>query len=182
MSAYSVYAALHDESDKGWVWSKKEGTLTRTIVLLKNREKKRSVYCEYRELDHHFVNQYNDEFRAFDPKYSLPTNPAQWKDIIIIGGWYRDALGHIKQQSTIDLEIVKPLLSSWAGLRAACQHPDPGVRVATRLAVIGTWLGVIGLLFAVLGSLHLTMREGVGISAALLILALIICRGANRRA
>jgi hypothetical protein len=177
-----VYAARHDESDKGWVWSKKEGTLTRTIVLLKNREKKRSVYCEYRELDRNFVNLYNDEHRGFDPKYSLPTNPAQWKDIIIIGGWYRDALGHIKQQSTIDLDIVKPLLSSWAGLRAACQHPDPGVRVATRLAVIGTWLGVIGLLFAVLPSLHLSMCEGVGISAALLILALIICRGANRRA
>jgi hypothetical protein len=182
LSAYFVYGAQHDESDKGWVWSKKEGTLTRTIVLLKNREKKRSVYCEYSELDHSFVNQYNDEYKKFDPQYSLPTNPERWKDIIIIGAWYRDALGHIKQQSTIELDVAKPLLSSWAGLRAACQHPDPGVRVATRLAVIGTWLGVIGLLFAVLPSLHLSMCEGAGISAALLILALIICRGANRRA
>lgn len=177
-----MYAAQHEESDKGWVWSKKEETLTRTIVLLKNRENKRSVYCEYRELDRNFVNLYNDEHRKFDPKYSLPTNPKLWNDIIIIGGWYREALGHIKQQSSIDLEIVKPFLSSWAGLRAACQHPDYGVRVATRSAVIGTWLGVIGLVFAVLPSLHLSMREGAGISAALLILALLICRGANRRA
>jgi hypothetical protein len=182
MTPYSVYAALHDESDKGWVWSKRGDILTRTIVLLKNTRARRSVYCEYREMDHNFVNRYNEAHKSFDPKYSLPTNPKQWENLLVISGWYRDALGRIKSQTTVDLEIVKPSFSSWAALRAACQHPDPGVRVATRLAVIGTWLGLVGLLFAVLATLHLSVTEGVAISAVLLVLASIICRGANRRA
>lgn len=182
MTSYSLYAALHDETDKGWVWSRNDATLTRTIVLLKNKASKRSVYCEYRELDHSFVNRYNDAHRAFDPKYSLPTNPAKWQSVLVLSGWYRDALGRLKSQTTVDLAIVKPSLSSWAALRAACQHPDPGVRVSTRLAVIGTWLGLVGLLFAILSVVHLSVSDGVIISAALLVFALIICRGANRRA
>jgi len=182
MRKYAVYAAPQEESDKGWVWTKKEEILTRTFVLLKNPARNRSVYCEYREIDRNFVNRYNEAHEKFDAKYSLATNPAHWSDIIIASGWYRDALGRIKQQSTVDLEVVEPLLQSWASLRAACQHPDPGVRVATRLAVFGTWLAVVGLLFAVLASLHLTERQGVEISAALFVTALIICRGANRRA
>jgi len=182
MTPYSVYAALHDESDKGWAWSKRRGILTRTIVLLKNKSTRRSVYCEYREMDHNFVNRYNKAHESFDPKYSLPTNPKQWEDLLVINGWYRDALGRIKAQTAVDLEIVKPSFSPWAALRAACQHPDPGVRVATRLAVMGTWLGLLGLLFAVLSLLHLSVTEGVAISVVLLVLALVICRGANRRA
>lgn len=182
MASYSLYAALHDETDKGWLWSRKEGTLTRTIVLLRNRASKRSVYCEYRELDHSYVKQYNDAHQAFDPKYSLPTNPAKWQNVLVLSGWYRDALGRLKSQTNVDLEIVEPSFSSWAALRAACQHPDPGVRVSTRLAVIGTWLGLVGLLFGILSVVHLSVRDGVIISAALLAFALIICRGANRRA
>ncbi len=181
MTEYSIYAASSDESDKGWVWTMKKGTLARTVVLLKNRSLKRSVYCEYRELDRNFVNRYNDAHKIFDEKYSLPTNRAKWESILVLSGWYRDALGRLKQQTTVDLEIIEPSFSSWAALRAACQHPDPGVRVATRLAVIGTWLGLVGLLFALLPSIHLSVRDGVVISAALLFFALIICRGANRR-
>lgn len=182
MNSYSLYAGLNDDTDKGWFWSRKDGTLTRTIVLLRNRASKRSVYCEYRELDQNFVKRYNHAHQDFDPKYSLPTNPARWHNVLVLSGWYRDALGRLRSQTNVDLEIVEPSLQSWAALRAACQHPDPGVRVATRLAVIGTWLGLVGLLFAILSIIHLSVCDGVIISAALLAVSLIICRGANRRA
>jgi len=181
LTTYSLFAAPHDETDKGWIWTRKDDALTRTIVLIKNRGLKRSVYCEYRKLDENFVKRYNEAHKNYDAKYSLPTNPKQWQNVLILSGWYRDALGRLKSQTSVDLEILKPAISPWAALRAACQHPDPGVRVATRLAVIGTWLGLIGVLFALLPILCLSVTCGAMISAALLILALIICRGANRR-
>jgi hypothetical protein len=46
------------------------------------------------------------------------------------------------------LAISRPRCALWADLRAACQHPEPGVRVATRVAILGTWLGVTALLLA----------------------------------
>jgi hypothetical protein len=64
------------------------------------------------------------------------------RDVIVVSGWYRRALGDLKTGRHQQLKICKPWFSHWADIRAACQHPEPGVRIATRVAILGTWLGV----------------------------------------
>lgn len=142
---YKVYAALHEETDKGWVWLKVANGVPRTTIKLTNAEKSRTAYCEYRELDERFVKRYNKDAEHC----KLPKTPEDWEQVIVISDWYRRALGGLELQTKVDLQTYKPLCFFWADMRAACHHPEPGVRVATRLAVFGTWLGLSAFLFAV---------------------------------
>lgn len=163
---FEVYAALNEEADKGLVWmfdtSLESG---RTIILERPKAKKwhlfkRRVYCTYRAMDHNFVVRYNEQkhTRKIDPDDSWLCSPAvaykkdsdrkKLESIIVINEWYRNALGGLIRGKRVRLVVRKPWCPPWANLRATCHHPDPGVRVATRLGVLGTWLGIIGLLFA----------------------------------
>ncbi|HKV27040.1 MAG TPA: hypothetical protein VJN90_02040 [Candidatus Acidoferrales bacterium] len=146
MITYTVYAALHEETDKGWVWLKIDGAVPRTTIKLvkKGSGDGHTVYCEYRELDKRFVKRYNEHAERFP----LPDETNEWKNILVISDWYRRALGGVTLQKSIDLEIIKPRWLHWADVRAACHHPEPGVRVAMRLAVFGTWLALSAFLFA----------------------------------
>ncbi|MGA2157536.1 MAG: hypothetical protein ABSH37_24270, partial [Bryobacteraceae bacterium] len=77
-----------------------------------------------------------------------PVDLDKVRDVIVISDWYRKALGGFETGGPQHLTICKPWCSQWADLRAACQHPEPGVRVATRVAILGTWLGVAAFLSA----------------------------------
>lgn len=163
---FKVYAARSEDADKGLVWLYDEDfTSAQTIILRIRKRKKlhllsRSVHCTYRELDHNFVVEYNERkhTRKIDPcdlwlcypkSAYQDVDQERLKGIIVISEWCRNALGVSKgRDGPIELIIKKPLISSWASLRATCQHPDPGVRVATRVAILGTWLGIVGVLFA----------------------------------
>lgn len=74
---------------------------------------------------------------------------AKIADVMVISDWYRKALDIPRNDSIDNLEVCKPWISHWADLRAACQHPEPGVRVSTRVAILGTWLGLTGFIAAV---------------------------------
>jgi hypothetical protein len=161
--SYRVFSALHEETDKGWVWTlleEAEGFASRTTIKISLG--RRSVYCEYRSIDENFVRLYDgrdntrciyfktkDQAKHGDPVGDL----ASLRDAIIISDWYRKKLGGFgttngESGQRQALEISKPRWPFWADLRAACQHPEPGVRVATRVAILGVWLGVTGLLVA----------------------------------
>ena len=153
---FDVYAALHEETDKGWVWFLDPNLTSRMTVTIVNGHK--TLYCEYREIDENFLTLYNERShtRKIDPegtwaeahqKHDLHklNNPRKFQNILVISGWYRDALGIGEKAQSCNLDIKRPRCSAWADLRAACQHPEPGVRVATRVGLLGTWLGVLGL-------------------------------------
>ncbi len=155
---YSVFSALHEETDKGWVWirlEEAEGFKSRMTIKISGAE--RSVYCEYRSIDANFVKRYDRSdytkcmyFKTKEAAQHEPVNDlASLRKVIVISEWYRRALGGFgttwKSGERQELAISKPRCAFWADLRAACQHPEPGVRVATRVAILGTWLGVTAL-------------------------------------
>lgn len=165
-SSYKVYASLHEDTDKGWVWARLgKDFQSRTTIRITRRSAGRSwsVYCEYREIDANLVKIYdaaeNAERMYFTSK--LTAQMAKRKDIdlsclvnvAVISEWYRNALGGFdtfkRSRALQTLSFDQPYWTWWRDLRAACQHPEPGVRVATGVAILGTWLGVTGLLFAV---------------------------------
>jgi hypothetical protein len=157
--AYRAFAALHEDTDKGWVWLRLEetnGFVSRSTIKIVRGQY--SVYCEYRSFDENFVRTYDatgytkcmyfSSEKAVGPR--SPVDLSQLHDVIVISGWYRNALGGFKTEGfgggRQELIVCKPWFSAWGDLRAACQHPEPGVRVATRVAILGTWLGVAALL------------------------------------
>jgi len=166
VAGYKVFAALHDETDKGWVWAsggKQSRSRTTTLVTRMADGKKHSVYCEYREIDKNFVLKYDraDLTRCmYFPSHGEARSPmradvdlSKLGKVIVINEWYRNKLcgfgtaarGARPQELCFD----KPRFEWWGDLRAACQHPEPGVRVATRIAIVGTWFGITALLPAI---------------------------------
>ncbi|HSU61418.1 MAG TPA: hypothetical protein VLI55_19070 [Bryobacteraceae bacterium] len=164
---YRVFAALHEDTDKGWVWvrlKQMEGFRSRsTIKISKGRY---SVYCEHRNFDENVVRKYDsssdtsciyfgtDQATFADKKHTAkeavehraPVDLSKVQDVIIISGWYRMGLGGINTTEVHELTITRPRFGQWADIRAGCHHPEPAVRIATRLAILGTWLGVAAFL------------------------------------
>ncbi len=151
MTKYIIRAALHDEANEGWVWTRKFGS--RSVVKITNTENCRSVYCQVRKIDVNFENEYEK-----DPQ-RIPLTDA---DTVVMSQWYRDALGGFtttqkdNETGLVDLKI-KPLSGPcrwWGSLRAAAHHPDIVVRIGLTLGVLGAILGVVSLIPTLLASLE----------------------------
>lgn len=151
ISSCNVFAALHEDTDKGWVYLKlpPEFESRTTVKILRGQH---SVYCEYRKLDPNFANIiYNERLRCG----RIISGPEDsWSTVVVISDWYRRALGGFEPGEPsppfVNLVVRKPPFRLWADLRASAQHPEPGVRVAAWIAIWGLWLGVTGLLLTVL--------------------------------
>jgi hypothetical protein len=148
---FHIYFAMHEDTDKGWVFADLGDSYpSRTTILVKNPVTGRSVYCEYRKLDIYITQVYNKGIEPYlaEPKPgTISLEEKDRKNVLVISEWYRRALGGLVVNSLVTLKY-KPGFPIWNDLRAACQHPEPGVRVATRVAILGTWLGIVGVLFA----------------------------------
>jgi hypothetical protein len=140
---YRIYAALSDETNAGWIWFSCPPLPTRTIVKVRHPKNSRVVYCESRKIDHNFVREYNKPPR---------TNIDNSCEALVLSEWYRNALGGFATSSMsgdqVKLEITTAQIPVLRSLRACCHHPDIAVRVGTRLGVLGTWLGLVGLVAA----------------------------------
>ncbi len=169
---YTIFAALSDETNEGWVWFRSPSLPTRTIVKIYCRATNRTVFCESRKIDPNFVKQHND--RPHTAKIASTCEP------LVISEWYRNALGGFATKSGVELEITQPRIPVWRDLRVSCHHPQIAVRLATRLGVLGTWLGNVGLTAALLdlksclGGLLLIAVAVIGAA-----IGFIACRGPN---
>src|SRR5258708_31240790 len=59
---YRTFSALHEDTDKGWVWlclDENRGFGSRMTIRISRPDAKRSIYCEYRALDDNFVRTYD---------------------------------------------------------------------------------------------------------------------------
>jgi hypothetical protein len=148
---YIIRAARDEESNSGWVWiggPSKNNPTSRIVVKITRDGYGRGVYTEARVIDPNFVEHYNSNPKrcAIDLK----------DDTIVMGDWYRGALGishatpRDKKSGTVKLRVKKVSFCGSEALFAACHNPDPNVRLATRLGILGAWLGLLALVDPVL--------------------------------
>jgi hypothetical protein len=141
---FRVHTALHEESSDGWIWASNTGLRPRSIVQITNRETARSVHCEYREIDTFFLRRFNRDKPHGASEMTLEENP------IAIGLWYRAALGIPGVGKGAELELAPQKFKGIAAIRAGSQHPDVMTRLATRLGILGAWLGVTSIVVSLL--------------------------------
>lgn len=172
---YRIFAALSDESNEGWIWFKDPLFPTRTIVKVRNPETGHKIFSESRKIDTNFLIRYNER-----PHTVFLNNPGE---ALVISEWYRDALGAIKttchSKKPLDLDITSAKIPGWRSLRASCHHPDIAVRVGTRLGVLGTWLGLVGLVAAVLPRACPYVLSLIAVSVGSAILGILACWPVN---
>lgn len=135
-----LFAALHDDTNQGWIWLQNAKLSARCVVKITNPENGKCIYCETLQIDTNFLEKYNQSPRI---------NIADPASSLVINGWFRAKLGGLATQSDVPL-IIKPS-ECWRGKFKACTyHPQIVVRVAAWLGAIGLVLGIVGLLLGVL--------------------------------
>lgn len=101
---FRIFTALHEDTDKGWVYLLLDPSFKnrQTIKVRNPQQKGKYIYCEYRELDDRFRRNYNDQPRTANIRARNSENKdsqitkdsrEQFKDVLVISKWYRDALG-----------------------------------------------------------------------------------------
>lgn len=135
-----IYAALHEDSQQGWVWLNNPDYPPRAIVKITSLDKKSYVYCEALQIDHNFLTHYNQK-----PRKHIH-NPAE---SIVMNGWYRAKLGGIETgcETKLSIELAN---SYFNRLRACLLHPQLIARVAAWLGIISVVLGIVGVALGIL--------------------------------
>lgn len=172
---YTIFAALSDQTNEGWVWFSNPPLHTRTIVRVHHPKTGRVVFCESRKIDPNFLTQYKQQKQGIEKP----------DEALVISEWYRDALGGFPTTKMsgdqVKLDITPAQIPGWRSLRASCHHPDNAVRVGTRLGVLGTWLGLVSLVPALLelANLNSGCRVSSLITVAVVgaIVGSLACRG-----
>jgi len=173
---FVIRAAVSDESNIGsiWIGGRAYGE-ERCLIKIQKVEAWRGwrwVFVDARAIDGNFTRRYNEEpldvplhgisvdgrradraFVARSGRHRIEWDNAAGRakaDTIVASQWYRNALGIASipdNENLPRLMVVTCKERNWYGwLRASCQGPDPVVRLATRLGVLGLWLGMLGLM------------------------------------
>ena len=139
MAPVKLFAALREDAQQGWVWLRDPSLSPRSIIKITNTENGKSVYCEALQIDSNFLSSYNQSPRI---------NIKDPQSAIVVGAWYRAALGGLDTQQDVSLK-VRPCNSMWGRFMACAHHPQTVVRVAAWLGVISVALGVLGVVLSV---------------------------------
>jgi len=134
-----IYACLNDDISEGFVWLKRSGLASRSVVKITNPEVEQSVFCEALQLEDNFLREYNQSPRR---KIESPDSS------IVMSAWYRARLGNLETLRDYNLEI-RAANGWWGKLRSCTQHPQIIIRVAVWLGVISVGLGVVGVVLGV---------------------------------
>ena len=108
-SSMKIFAALHEDTQQGWVWLQDPSLPPRSVVKIKNTVNGKVVYCESLQIDNNFLTAYNQP-----PRITI-SDPH---DVIVINAWYRAGLGGLSTKSDIPLSIKSR--NSWLGKFKAC--------------------------------------------------------------
>jgi hypothetical protein len=184
---YAIRHALREDTNDGWVWicgPTSQSLKSRTVVKVRYPSRSRYFYAEVRKIEENFLRQYND------PKQRICINCDQ--NTIVMAEWYRSALGikDISKSNSFALVVTPAKLWGWKSLRAACHHPDPVVRLSTRLGVLGAWLGLLGVWLSLWSAwlaqpCQMWLSYSVSVASVALVLAGVFgacaCLGLRRR-
>ncbi|GAB4142258.1 MAG: hypothetical protein Fur0046_18690 [Cyanobacteria bacterium J069] len=135
---YKIFAARDEDAHQGWIWLRDKELPKRCVVTIRNGKKR--VCCEALQIDANFLRNYDGRSYTVD----IGTEPEP----LVIGEWYRAALGGLETQSKVEL-IIEQSIPIWGSFRACVDHPQIVVRLATWLGVIGLVLGVLGFIIGV---------------------------------
>jgi len=148
---YVIRAARDEESNSGWIWiggPSQNNPKSRHVVKITREGRGRGLYVDARVIDDNFIDNYKSNPRRCPIEF---TNDAVVHDTIVMGDWYRRALG-IRDSTPCDeksgkikLHVEEVEFCGCATLFAACHSPDATVRLATRLGTLGVGLGVLAL-------------------------------------
>jgi hypothetical protein len=146
---YEIYASRDEDAKEGSVWLYRPNYPSRTIMVMKRVDeggRQWKTFCEARHIDRNFIRRYNDNEGQRTEILTRPTN------VLVISEWYRNALGGFAtshqpgHEKLYAIAVRRARLPGWRALRAAAHHPDFGIRLGTRLGVLGGWLGLLGIL------------------------------------
>jgi hypothetical protein len=151
---YIIRAALDEQTNNGWVWiggPSSKNLTSRVAVAITRQGCGRGVYVDARIVDRNFLSLYNHDLLHPDPKNRRIDIDLD-QDTIVMGDWYRRALGISKTTSRnmksgiVRLTVKQVGLGGVEALFTACHNPDPMVRLAARFSMLGLWLGALTLL------------------------------------
>jgi hypothetical protein len=138
---YTVFAALHEDTNAGWVWIGTKHGSHRPTIRLKNTTNGKSVFCEALHIEDNFKSRYNSQ------RTTLPISVVATS--IVMNEWYRQRLGIGETQQSIDFDVRSA--NNWIGrFRANIAHPQVLVRQAMWLALLSVLLGGLSLGLALL--------------------------------
>lgn len=132
---FTVYAALFDDLNQGYIWLDGDH-LFREVIKITNAKNKKSIYCVALNIEGNFRCKYNDS-------NTFKLNES--KKAIVISQWYREGLG-VDRQEVVDLEICRSddfFKSCYWKMRACQTHPELTNRVAFWLGISGVFFGLV---------------------------------------
>jgi hypothetical protein len=164
---YAIFSAFSEEANDGWIWQKEFGSRTIITVSREHNRRNLKIFCAVRKFDPNFIHRYNEgaagsnERHSPGQRYKIEDEPKS----LVMNEWYREHClgipphsGHPgKSEVQLDIREAKwgcPPRTWFPGVRAACHQPDIAIRLGTRLGVLGGWLGVSGLMFALVAAFH----------------------------
>lgn len=142
MTSHITRVALSEDINAPYVWLSEIPCNSRDIVKITNSDTTKSIWCEVVKTSDNYIKRYNNNERT------LPIGSS--KAFIVANSWYRNKLGLVKNtESNITLKtsryplFVKQLLASYT-------HPDNAVRLATDIALVSLFLGIVGLVLGII--------------------------------
>ena len=140
---YTIYAALREDINSGWVWISTPHLPQRSIVRIVNRQDNKEIYCEALQIDENFLRLYNE-----DTSTRIPI--ADVSSALVMNEWYRKQLGNLKTQEDCELSVT--VTNDYCEKIKACHyHPQIVVRIATHLGILSVVLGVVSIALSVWG-------------------------------
>jgi hypothetical protein len=131
---YTVFDALYEDLNEGYIWMDDPGVESRDIVKITNEENGRSIYCEVRQIDSNYQEQYHLKERT----RQLDTDDTP----VVLSTWYQDLLS-VSAGETVGLK-VEEAWPIWGDLIASGRdHPELVARIATRLGVLSVLLAIV---------------------------------------
>jgi len=138
-----IYPSLYEDISSGWIWIGERKPILRAVIRIRNKETKKSIYCEALRLDEIYRKKYEKKTG------NLIDSPEK---TLVINEWYRQRLGNLETHNEYDLEI-KYKVKILGRLKAIMGHPQAAIRIASWLAFISIVIGIVSLALSVLSIL-----------------------------
>lgn len=136
---YQIYPSTIEDISNGWIWISVPDLDQRGVAKIKNIKENKTTYCEVLLIDPNYRKYYSTGNRRDIQSIIDP--------IIIINYWYRKELGINESNKKVELEItIKNCLCY--KIRACLHHPQAIVKIATWLAIISIFIGIIGIILS----------------------------------
>jgi hypothetical protein len=147
---YLIRAALREDISSGWVWINTGNFEQRSIVLIKNPNTDKCIYCEILKIDKNFLKLYNKNGGG-------RLNISENKPTLVINDWYRTKLGITSTNINCEL-IILSCMNIWGKLSANRQNPQNIVRITFWLSLISVFLGILSIIISLYCSLDFSQK------------------------